>query len=323
MLKKLIPFVLFLIVLLLAACRPPAATPPSPDRVETAEEPEDNAAEDGITLVLGDISDDPGEVIEGTQPLADYLAERLADYGITAGSVRVVTTADEMIDLLIDGEVDLYFDSVYPATLIADEAGATPILRRWRFGVGEYYTIFFTSRDSTIESLDDLEGGIISFDQPFSTSGFAVPAAYLLDQGYALNGLQTYNDPPANTPINFTFSYDDENTIQWVLQGLVDAGATDSGSFAFYAGDLQDEFTILEETASVPRQVVLARAGMDPGLIEAIKAILIGMDETGDGQAVLATFGNTDQFDEFPDGIDAALDQMRDIRDTVQDIDLP
>lgn len=318
--KNLIPFVLFLIVMLMAACTPAATTTPAPDLIEATEEP---AADDGITLVLGDISDDPGEVIEGTQPLADYLADRLGEYGITAGSVRIATTADEMVDLLANGEVDLYFDSVYPATIIADEAGAIPILRRWRFGVGEYYTIFFTARDSGIESLDDLEGGIISFDQPFSTSGFAMPADYLLDEGYALNGLATYNDPPAADAVNFTFSYDDENTIQWVLQGLVDAGATDSGSFAFFAGDLQDEFTILEETTSVPRQVVLARDGLDADLVAAIKAILVEMDETEEGQAVLDTFGNTDQFDDFPEGIDAALDEMRDIRDTVRDIDLP
>ena len=36
-------------------------------------------------IVLGDISDDPAEVIEGTQPLADYLAENLKDFGITEG----------------------------------------------------------------------------------------------------------------------------------------------------------------------------------------------------------------------------------------------
>lgn len=63
------------------ACTPPAEDPPP--------------AEEGATIVIGDISDDPGEVIEGAQPLADYLAERLGDYGITQGAVRVASAGDD------------------------------------------------------------------------------------------------------------------------------------------------------------------------------------------------------------------------------------
>ena len=51
-------------------------------------------------IVLGDISDDPAEVIDGTQPLADYLASQLGDYGITEGQVRVASSTDEMASLL-------------------------------------------------------------------------------------------------------------------------------------------------------------------------------------------------------------------------------
>src|SRR5215204_3258131 len=53
---------------------------PSPEPVETR------------AIVLGDISDDPAEVIDGTQPLADYLASQLTDYGITEGQVRVASS---------------------------------------------------------------------------------------------------------------------------------------------------------------------------------------------------------------------------------------
>ena len=112
--------------LLLAACtQADSSTQPAQDNSTVSAEK---------VIVLGDISDDPGEVIEGTQPLADYLANQLADYGYTAGQVKVAASMEEMIQYLKNGEVDLYFDSAYPATVISDESGAHPFLRRWRFG---------------------------------------------------------------------------------------------------------------------------------------------------------------------------------------------
>jgi phosphonate transport system substrate-binding protein len=274
-------------------------------------------------IVLGDISDDPGEVIEGTQPLADYLAARLGDHGVTEGRVTIAADADEMIKLLKDGEVDLYFDSVYPATLVSDASGGQPILRRWRFGVEEYYTVIFASTESGITSLDDLPGHKIALDNPFSTSGYLLPAVYMTEQGLNLVGKEDYDQPVADDEVGFVFSYDDENTLQWVLSGLVDAGATDDWNFEVaFPEEVREKLVVLTHTESVPRQVVVARPGIDPDYLNAIKELLISMHEDEDGQAALESF-QTSQFDEFPEGIEAAQDRMRDMMVIAQGIPLP
>ena len=126
-------------------------------------------------IVLGDISDDPAEVIEGTQPLADYLASQLVEYGITEGQVRVASSIDEMTALLDSGEVDLYFDSPYPATLISDQSGASIILRRWRFGVEEYQSVIFASVSSGITSIEQLPGHMVAMDAPTPPLGLSCP----------------------------------------------------------------------------------------------------------------------------------------------------
>src|SRR5262245_63824246 len=105
---KTIPLFVLILSFILTSCT--ADAPPAPTDVPT---PEPTAATRAI--VLGDISDDPTEVIEGTQPLADYLASQLGEYGITEGQVRIASSTDEMVDLLKRGEVDLYFDRTYPA----------------------------------------------------------------------------------------------------------------------------------------------------------------------------------------------------------------
>ncbi|HUM69014.1 MAG TPA: PhnD/SsuA/transferrin family substrate-binding protein, partial [Chloroflexota bacterium] len=129
---------LMVVVLVLAACGSEAT--PTPEAA--------TAVPAGRTLVLGDISDEAAETIRGTQPTADYLAAQLADMGISGGTVKIAPDLDTMIQWINDGEVDIYFDSPYPVLVISDETGATPILRRFRFGVPEYHSVFFVPKDS-------------------------------------------------------------------------------------------------------------------------------------------------------------------------------
>lgn len=314
-------------VLLLVACgEDEKESSESTDPTETtqvAAVPTDEAQPAGRAIVMGDISDDPGEVIEGAQPLANYLAANLAEFGITEGQVRVASSAEEMSELLKNGEVDLYFDSLYPATLASDATGAQPIVRRWRFGVEEYYSVIFTTKASGITTLDQLKGHMIAFDNQISTSGYVLPAVHLVGEGYTLTGKTTYEDEVGADEIGFVFSFDDENTLQWVLNGLVSAGATDDFNFLQgFPEDVREQLVALANTDAVPRQVGLVRPGMEPELQEAIKAILIGADESEEGKAALENFQTT-QFDDFPEGIEAAQASMREVRDIVQAIPLP
>jgi len=303
-------------VILLAACSGLGETV-EPVETEAVVEME------GRTLVLGEISDDPAEVIDGVQPLADYLAAHLQEYGISSGQVRVVPSTSEMAQLLKTGDVDLYFDSTYPATLISDETGAQIILRRWRFGVEEYHSVIFASIDSGVTSLEELPGHMVAMDAPYSTSGFMLPAVQMINSGLQLVGKHGQSEPVAEDEVGFVFSYDDENTLQWVLSGLVSAGVTDDYHFdvAFPEEAIQ-KLVVLARTESTPRQVVLASPELEPDLLEAIKQVLTSMHTDDAGQAPLEAFQTT-QFDEFPEGIEAATTHMREMMEIAKDISLP
>ena len=274
-------------------------------------------------IVLGDISDDPAEVIEGTQPLADYLAANLSEYGITEGQVRIASSTEELAEMLAKGEVDLCFDSTYPATLISDQVGAKIILRRWRFGVEEYQSVIFASKASGITSIDQLPGHMVAMDAPYSTSGFMLPAVYLTEHGLNLAGKKSEGDPVAADEIGFVFSYDDTNTLQWVISGLADAGVTDDFHFDVdFPEEARAQLVELARTEATPRQVGLVRSGLDEELTQAIIGILTSMHETDEGKAVLETF-QTSKFDEFPEGISVATTRMREMMEIVKDIRLP
>lgn len=304
--------------LLLAAC---SSSPTATALPQAAPTTAPAAAE--RVLVLGDITDDPAEVIEGTQPLADYLAAHLKELGVTAGKVRIARTTEEMIRLLADGEVDLYFDSVYPATLISDAAGAQIALRRWRYGVEEYQSVIFASQASGITRLDQLPGHLIAMDAPYSTSGFLLPAVLLLENDLTLIGKQSYEEAVNADEVGFVFSYDDENTMQWVLKGLAAAGVTDDYNFDHaFPAEATAQLVELDRTEYVPRQVMVARGGLEPALLQAIKRILIAMDEDDAGKAPLEAFQTT-QFDEFPEGLVQATQRMREMSELVASIPLP
>jgi phosphonate transport system substrate-binding protein len=302
--------ILVIAVIWMTACQPLADAP-------QAAAP---AVVDDNPIIIGDISDDPAEVIEGAQPLADYLAGQLKDHGITSGKVRVASSIDEMEELIRNGEVHLYFDSTYPITLISDETGAKIILRRWKFGVEEYNSVIFASKESGITSINQLRGHIIVMDAPYSTSGYLLPAVHLIENGLPLREKSDYTQPVARGEVGFVFSYDDENTLQWVLNGFAAAGVVDDYRFdVAFPAEVTADLVVLARTETTPRQVGVASPVLDEALIEAIKAALIGMEENETGKAALDAF-LTSQFDEFPEGIDAAVERMREMLEIVTQI---
>lgn len=274
---------------------------------------------DGEAIVLTDVDFDPESLIPETQPVADYLAANLNAVGIRKGEVQIAPDSETVAEWMTSGEVDLYFDSVYPVMRVMEASGATPILRRWKDGVAEYNTLFVTRRDSDLSELADLEGQMVAFQNPDSSSGFMFPVVYLLEQGLNPVEKAEFNHAVAEDEIGYVFSGRDETTAEWILNGKVAAGALDSETFQELSEDDRDQLVVLAETDMYPRHIVLAASDLTPEQIEAVKTALVGMDESAEGQAALKEFSDTAQFDEFPEGAEAAITRLQDAYNRFQD----
>lgn len=292
----------------------PSASP-SPSTAPTASISTSSATE---TLVIGDISDEPAKKIRRYQPLADYLAAQLQNAGFATVQVKIAPNMETMSQWLKSGEVDLYFDSPFPALIVSEQSGAQPILRRWKDGVAEYKTVIFTLTKNDIKSLNDLQGHLIAFEEPFSTSGYMLPLAHLVKAGLKLvekpNPVSTVGDDE----VGYVFSKDDKNAIQWVLGDRVTAAAVSAPDYLKISEKVRAQLTILAETEALPRHLTLVSTTLSPKQKTAIKTTLLQMDNTETGRAVLKQFEETKQFDEFPEGANAGLARMQALYDLTQ-----
>lgn len=308
--KIIILLLLFTLFALLSACSTitdPTATP-QPETAVSTENP----------IIIGDISDEVAETIEGTQPLADYLANKLEPYGITNGIVKIAPDLETMIQWMDNGEVDLYFDSPYPVLVVSQQTGAMPILRRLKYGVDEYHSVFIVRQDSEIDSLNDLFGQTIAFEEAFSTSGYMLPLAYLVQQGMNPTEVSSPDSAVGADKIGYTFSTADDTTIQWIISGRIPVGVIDNVTLGRLPEETQAELRVIAETENVPRQLVLVNQNLDRELVHALQTELLAMDENEAGQTVLDTFLTT-EFTEFPEGAEAALEYMNNLYQLVQE----
>ncbi|MGQ0549630.1 MAG: phosphate/phosphite/phosphonate ABC transporter substrate-binding protein [Armatimonadota bacterium] len=269
-----------------------------------------------VAIVLGEISHEPAKKIKRFQPIADYLAANLRAFGIVEGRVAIATDFQTMVHMLQAGEMHLYFGSPYPAMIMSDRSGARPILRRWKEGVAEYNAVIFARTDSGLRSLADLKGRTIGLEDVLSTTGYFLPLAHLRKAGLHPVERPRADAPVARDDVGYVLTLGDRNTLLWVLNGKVAAGATDNVTFEKIPAEIRSSLTVLAETPKVARHIVMARPVMAPALLAAIKNLLLRMHEVPEGQTVLKEFEQTARFDEFAGG--AAMAQMREMFRFVQ-----
>lgn len=267
-------------------------------------------------IVIADVNKNASKKIQKFQPMADYLASHLSQFGIGMGEVKVAQDFETIAGWLKTGEVDLYFDSPYPAMRVKERSGAKPILRRWKSGQDVYSGVIFIMVNIGITSIKDLQGKMIAFEEPVSTSGYFLPLNVLLKAGLKVVEKHSPEELVEDNEVGYVFSNDDENTIQWVISGKVDAGAADAKIFRSIPAESRQSMKILAETEKLARHIVLVRPRMKPEQVAAIKSILINMDKNREGKEILKSFEETTKFDEYP--VEADLDKIQQLYDLIK-----
>lgn len=231
-------------------------------------------------ITLGDIDpDEPATRVRRIQPLADYLGDRLHRHGIGRGRVVVARDIREMARLMADSKVDLFLDSAFPVLAVNREAGSQSILLRTAKEDAGYHSVFIARADSGVETLADVKGSVVVFQEPHSTSGFLLPVSMLLAEGFSLQAVARLDSKVPADSIGCHFSGDEENTIELVLNGDAKVGAISNQDLRELPRMTRDKLVVVDRTDSAPRQLVAARRGLDDELLAAIRASLLDLTD--------------------------------------------
>lgn len=282
-------------------------------------------ADDGRKLVLGRISSEPRKHIDRLQAMAEYLASRLAEHGVIGSEIVVVDSVDAMRELFRNGNVDLISETAFAALDLSEDGPAEPLLREWKKGVAQYHTVIVARKDSGIAALEDLRGRKFAFEDPGSTSGYFLPRQALEDTGLDLHKLDNARQAPPEGKVGYSFAKGEINVIAWVNRKLADAGAVsniDWNDPESAPASLRNDLKIIYETRPIIRSVILVRRSLDAGIRKEIGNILLRMDQTDDGRAVLAKYFKVSRYDriegEALDGWAEALRAWRRNREAVR-----
>ncbi|MBI2181237.1 MAG: phosphate/phosphite/phosphonate ABC transporter substrate-binding protein [Deltaproteobacteria bacterium] len=251
------------------------------------------------SLNLGSISANPVGESKKFSSFTSYLAQQLQSEGFDQGRVVVAESIPAMSSLLQTRRVDLYIDSLFPSLAVSRLSGSRFLLRRWKTGKSEYRSIIFTRKDSGMARLEDLKGKIVAFEESFSSTGYFFPKVDLLKKGFRLAPKRQGSEPVNTDEVGYVFSRGDTNTLFWVLNGMVAAGAVDDQKYFVFTKN-RDIFRILHESVSFPRQLVSYRADFPAKLVARVKTLLLNMHQSEEGEKALRAFESTTKFDEIP-----------------------
>jgi len=279
-----------------------------------------DAADRAHTLIVGAVDGNPKKALPRLEAMAGYLAAHLKDQGIEASEVVVAADNSEMIRLLQAGEVDLLSDTAFSAVHFSAEGGAEIMMREWKKGVGEYKTVFMTTPDSSIKSLNDLVGKTVALEEPGSTSGFLMPIAMLHQLNIKTVEVAAGAKPPADA-VGYFFAGDEVNIATLVAKGEVDAGATNSlayDEFTQESAELAQNLTVFQSSEPIIRSTIMARGALAPAVKAAIKTVLAGMEQDESAKDVLKAYSKVAKYDAIEGSAAASIAHIRELYPLVQ-----
>ena len=241
----------------------------------------------GKSLSIGSISVNYKYEEELYRPIIQYLVEHLKEYGYTEAKSVIVSSMEELISKANTNKVDIFFGSLYPTVTLDKNSKLEPVLKAHQIGRDYYYSVFFTLADSEINSLENLNGKTVVFENKFSTSGFFYPTVVLKKMGYNLVELENPNQKFDKNKLGYTFSSDDGNTVIWIFNGVADIGVTDSDVFEYYSSSHGNKIKMLHKSKKLTRFITSIRGNLEPKVKDTIVKTFLEMPNDEKGGALL------------------------------------
>ena len=151
-------------------------------------------------------------------------------------------------------------------------------------------------KDSGIETLQDLAGKTIAFEDPFSTSGYLLPTRAIESAGLRL---EAEAHAQSDASLRYRFSGSEQNSSALLFRGSVDAIALSDYDWlrANHVPDNQrTQCAIIHVSEPVPRAIELVRATMPEAEKQALRSFMLRMHLNPAQENALEDYHDTGRF---------------------------
>lgn len=237
--------------------------------------PQYSLAEEQLPIRFGVLSiAQPSRIFNKWQPFADYMSDHLGQ------SVEIVVPRGfgKMKQDISSGAVDFFYINSHVFYRLKQEGKAIAIAQMKNItGKTTSSSEIFVKRNSGINHIADLKGKRIAYISPMGAGGYLAPRAHLYKAGLK-SGIDTVE----------VFTKSLSNSIHGVLLGDYEAATMCGVNYKLMSTKIETgELKVLTVSNSYPENVVGARAGLSPKLIEKFRNTLIGIADKPDGKALL------------------------------------
>lgn len=261
------------------------------------------------------VSKYPDKRLKEYTPMADYIANRLKEFGIKGVKVIVAIDTDDALKKIRNNELDVIFESAFSTVTTREKAGTIPSLILWKKQVREYKALFFVRKDSPIKTLNDLKGKTIVFEDPASTSAYLMPKAELVKNGMTVLPLKEEKSMAMqpDDAVKYVFAEEELNQAFWVAQKRADAGAFNNNDWDELPEKVRAEFRIIHETKPVLRFVASFHSNVPKKLKNAVEDILINMDQNPEGRNALKDAARITKIEKLTDNDFKSLEYVKEL----------
>jgi len=240
------------------------------------------------TLTVQFVPSQNADTLEAkAKPLEKLLGDRL---GIPV-KVSVSTDYNVIVEAMDSKQVDVGFLPPTAYVLAKDKGAAEVILQAQRFGVEDetgapteelvdfYKAMIIVKKDSPIQTVADLKGKKMGYQNVTSSAGYVWPAGKLLEAD-----LDPLKDVQA-----VTLKGHDQGVLA-VLNGDVDAAAIFQDARNVVKNDYPTVFEdtrVLTFTEPVPNDTITVRSDMDAEWVNKIQDAFIAIGEDEEGRAII------------------------------------
>ncbi len=216
----------------------------------------------------------PAKLIAAYQPLIDYLNSRLDGAHLVLEASRDYADFEKKY-----GRREPEFILPNPwQTLQAMESGYHVMAQAGE--PQDFKGIFIAPKNSGLKNPADLKGKAVSYPSPTALAACIMPQYFLYQHGLNIN-----------SDIENRYVGSQESSIMNAYLGLTAAGATWPPPWRAFQKDHPREAAELEvvwETKSLINNSVMARDDIPAQIVEQIRALLPGLDQTAAGKLILS-----------------------------------